>query len=116
MIKWIIIGLVVIVSLVFIYARIRIHITRRKPKKILSYIFKNTQFPVPSIKFGYSYWWPTFELTFDTLNAFESAERNGLLHKFEAEIRNLYGPEFDPTRAISYLYRDKISNKILGVN
>lgn len=107
MIGWIIVGFVTLILLIFIYIGIKNRILRHKQMKIFSEVFSDKQFPKPTIEFGFVYWWPTFKITFETSKAFQNAKQQGLLGKFEAEIGNIYGPEFDPARAISYLYPEK---------
>jgi hypothetical protein len=103
-------GLVALVFLVFVYGGIKNRITRNKQMRIFTDTFSSKNFALPTIVGAYVYWWPTFKITFDSIASYQNAERQGLLTKFENEIGNIYGKEFDPKLAISYSYPDKVSN------
>jgi hypothetical protein len=109
-IMWTLLGLLALVLSVFIYGGTKNRITRNKQKRIFSDTFSDRNFSLPTIVFGYQYSWPIFKITFDSSTAFQNAQRQGLLTKFEKEIGSFYGPEFDPTIAITYLYPDKNLN------
>jgi hypothetical protein len=115
MLVWIVGGIISLCLLVMVYVKVRIQVLSRRPKKIISEIFKDTKIQKPYVKYGYHYAWPTFTVIFDTLDSFECAERLGLLKKIEIEIRNFYAPkfgsEFDFSRAISFLYLKNNSNE-----
>jgi hypothetical protein len=109
MVKWIFFGiifLVVLILSIFIYGGISNRIKRNKQMKVFNNIFANKHFAMPTIEFGFSYWWPTFKLTFETSTDFQTAKRLGLLKRFEDEIGNIYGPPFDPKSAITYNFLD----------
>jgi hypothetical protein len=105
-ILWILLGLVVLVLLIFIYGQIKNRITRQKQLRIFSDTFDNKSFPLPTIVFGYQYWWPTFKVTFDSFTTYQIALQQGLLTKFEEQIGAIYGEDFEPKRAITYVYPD----------
>ena len=94
------------VLLVFLFAVIRWRIESLKAKKILSHVFRGQDLPLPHLLLGTSYSWPTFKITFDSSETFRRAHERGLLTNFEQQLRQLYGTEFDPSRAVTYLYED----------
>ena len=106
-ILWILLGLVGLIVIVFIYGATKNRIVRNKQMQIFTDTFNDTNFTLPTILFAYQYSWPTFKVLFDTLAAYQNAQRQGHLTKFEKEISTFYGPDFDPALAITYVYPDK---------
>lgn len=102
-ILWVFLGLVGLLLLVFIYGGTKNRITRNKQMRLFSNIFGDKNFPVPTIVFGHSYWWPTYRITFDSLISYQNAKQQGLLSNFEKGIADFYDSDFDPTSAITYL-------------
>lgn len=99
---WAFIGLVSFLLLIFIYGGIQNRLLRKKQAKIFANIFGERNFPLPNLVMSSSYWWPTFEITFDSKSSFFNAQKQGLFEIFEHEICNIYGGDFDPSRAIAY--------------
>ena len=70
-----------------------------------SLIFKNHSITMPTLKFGYSYSWPTFLVTFVSYTDYEYAENSKLFIAFKDKIQAFYSEDFDVNLAVSYTYK-----------
>ena len=102
MLKWILIGIITVIASIFIYGVIKNRIIRNKQVRIFRSIFTENFICLPTIEFGFVYSWPTIKIVFKSKSDFDKAKEVGLTSKFENEIQNIYGDDFDSSKAISY--------------
>jgi hypothetical protein len=76
---------------------------RQRRKFIL--LFKNHPITMPALKFGYSYSWPTFVVTFTNYTDYEYAKKNQLFTTFKNEIQSFYSADFNSDLAVSFTYK-----------
>ena len=67
-------------------------------------VFRIAQIELPTLKFGTSYSWPTFEITFSKKEDLNFAEQNGHLELFKNQIKKYYNKEFNPDQAVYFTY------------
>jgi hypothetical protein len=77
---------------------------RYKQYKEFLNVFRNEQINLPTLKFGFVYAWPTFEVTFLNKDDYEFAKQNRLLDNFKIRIKKFYDAEFNPDMAVHYKY------------
>ncbi|WP_400191024.1 hypothetical protein [Hymenobacter sp. B81] len=100
--------LILVAILCLAYTVLRANGISRKQRQDFLNVFSNKPIALPALRFGAAYGWPTFEVTFTTNEDFEFAQRNKLLHAFEARIQayqNHYQSDVSAFRAswaISY--------------
>ena len=78
--------------------------TKSKQTKDFEGIFRSPHINLPTLKFGSSYAWPTFTITFRTKEDCEFALTSGLLEGFKEKLKTYYDKDFDPDRAVFYTY------------
>ena len=96
------ISLLILVIISILYFR-RNRTESRQYREFLN-VFQNTDITIPTLKFGSSYSWPTFDITFATKEDYQFAERNGLFDDFKNRIKAYYDSKFDPERAVYFTY------------
>jgi hypothetical protein len=78
--------------------------TQSRLTKDFEEIFTSSHIKLPILKFGSSYGWPEFTVTFWTRGDCEFALNNGLLDTFKKKLRTHYDKKFNPDRALHWTY------------
>ena len=68
-------------------------------------VFEDQNITLPSLKFGWTYSWPTFAVMFASKADFEYAMENKMCELFNRKIEAFYDSEFKADMAISYQYQ-----------
>jgi len=71
-----------------IFLLIRAKIINTKYKKVFDNVYKNTS-PTPKYELRSSYGYPSFTITFDSVESLIGAEEEGLNHSFLKDIQEL---------------------------
>ena len=103
---------IIIYILLALAAFVAVQIIRRKRIESKQYkefllIFKNQNISLPTLKFGSSYSWPTFTVTFANQVDYEFAEKHKMFDLFDSKIESFYDSDFKADMAIYYKYPGK---------
>jgi hypothetical protein len=71
-------------------------------------VFQNEHIKLPTLKFGTSYSWATFEIVFSSKEDYEISKQKGLQDLFKTRIKRYYNPEFNPDLSVYYKYIGQI--------
>ncbi len=106
-ILWTILAVIIQVVILVSYFRLKIKKERKKQLILFVRIFEGAGFSTPTLKFGSSYGWPTFTVTFASKVDFETARNQNLINRFKNEMASFYGVDFRADIAVTFKYLDE---------
>jgi len=98
--------IVLIVVALFTYTYFKRKYIQARQKAVFKKIFSNRESQLPTLHFGSSYGWPTFEVTFQNKNDLDFAIKNKLTDDFKTCIKSYYSSKFDADAAIYFTHRE----------
>ena len=93
-----------------IYRVIYLGKKKRQYQDALSETFTNSEITKPKLKTGYSYAYPSFEITFQNEEQLKLAEKKGLTKDFETKIQKIHKDikDFEADRAVYFTWEGRI--------
>ena len=102
----IITGIVMTLFGLFFYGYLKQKYIQSKQKADFLKIFGDWKSSSPTLKFGSSYSWGTFKVTFQTKNDLDFATKNKLTEDFKNFIKKYYSSKFDADLAVHFTHNE----------
>ena len=95
-----------------IYRMIYLRMKKRQYQDAFSETFTNSEINKPKLKTGYSYAYPSFEITFENEEHLKLAEKKGLTKDFETKIQQIHKDmkDFEADRAVYFTWKGRTYN------